>query len=180
MFHEDGPDDEVFERLHDLDLELTMRVQALGCRHCGGRLDRADFARKVRGLPISAEPYFATRFALCCARDGCRRRTLPPSVRFLGPKVYAAMAIVAACMAEVAHRGWQEARRIARWLAWWREVFGRSAIFAALRGRLAEPVDVGALPRSLFERVQGPSPGERLARFLSLVAGVTPPSAHGN
>ena len=28
------------------------------------------------------------RFSLCCGRDGCRRRVLPPSVRFWNRRVY--------------------------------------------------------------------------------------------
>ncbi|MEZ4340812.1 MAG: hypothetical protein R3B82_29670 [Sandaracinaceae bacterium] len=178
MSHGEGADAEVFARLHALDVELAEDRRSRGCPHCGGRLDRADFPRKVRGVPASAEGWFETRFALCCSREGCRRRTLPPSLRFLGRKVYAATAIVVACVAEGVHRRWQEARRIGRWLAWWREDFGRSPRFAALRGRLARPIEAGALPRSLLAVVQGPTPGDRLARLLALVAGVGPPGAH--
>lgn len=126
------------------------------------------------GLPTSAEPFFETRFGLCCAREGCRRRTLPPSVRFLGRKVYAAVAIVAACVTEAAHRHWQETRRVARWLAWWREEFASSAGFAALRGRLAVPIDASALPGSLLERLGGTG-SEGTLRLLRLVAGLRPP-----
>jgi hypothetical protein len=120
------------------------------------------------------DAFFERRFALCCAEEGCRRRVLPPSVRFLGRKVYALLAIAAACMAEIAHRQWQERRRIARWIAWWREVFATSASFTALRGKLAEPIDPGSLPGALYERVSRPS---RLLRFACLVAGVAPPRA---
>jgi hypothetical protein len=176
--HAEGAHDDIFARLHDLDLKLLEAARGHGCPHCGGRLDRADFPRKVRGVPTSADRWFETRFALCCSREGCRRRTLPPSLRFLGRKVYAAVAIVAACVAELAHRHWQEARRIGRWLAWWREELGRSARFRELRGRLAVPIEVGALPGSLLAAVQGPTPTDRLVRFLALVAGVAPPSAH--
>lgn len=179
MSHEIGVGDEVFARLHDLDEAETERVQSEGCPRCGGRLDRADFPRKVRGVPASAEGLFERRFGLCCAREGCRRRVLPDSVRFLGRKVYAALTIVAACAAEVAHQHWQKARRIARWLAWWRTVFGQSERFVALRGQLARPVDVEALPGSLLERVEANDEGERLVRFIVLVSGA-PPGAHGH
>lgn len=178
MSHEKGAEDDIFALLHALDLEVLESLRRQGCPRCGGRLHRADFARKVRGVPASAETWFETRFALCCSREGCRRRTLPPSVRFLGRKVYAAMSIVAACAAELAHRHWQEARRIRRWLAWWREAFGASARFKDLRGWLAVPIEVDELPGSLLAAVQGPTSTDRLVRLLSLVAGVAPPSAH--
>jgi hypothetical protein len=34
------------------------------------------------------------RFSFCCAVDGCRSRATPPSLRFLGPKVYIAAIVV--------------------------------------------------------------------------------------
>ncbi|MCB9598635.1 MAG: hypothetical protein H6719_38320 [Sandaracinaceae bacterium] len=179
MSHEKGAEDDIFARLHELDLELLVAVQRRGCRDCcGGRLDRADFSRKVRGVSESAERYFETRFALCCSREGCRRRTLPPSLRFLGRRVFAAVAIVAACVAEQAHRRWQEARRIRRWLAWWREDFGGGPRLLELRGRLAVPIDRDALPGSLLAAVQGPTPADRLVRLLALVADVVAPIPH--
>ncbi len=178
MSHEMGLDGEIFARLHDLDVELTEAVRRGGCVYCGGRLDRADFPRKPRGLPESVEVLFERRFALCCSREGCRRRALPPSVRFLGRRVYAAIAVVVACVAEATQqRRWQEARRVARWLGWWREVFARSAIATELRGRLATRLDADGLPGSLLAHVYGADRGDQLVRFLALVAGVAPPTA---
>lgn len=177
MSHDNRFEDEVFSRLYDLDLAEVRRVQAEGCPHCAGRLDRADIPRKVRGVCEGVERFFERRFGLCCARPGCRRRVLPASVRFLGRKVYAAVSIVMACVAEVAHRQWQQARRIARWLHWWREVFGQSDRMTVLRGRFAHPVDVAALPASLLSQFASDSEGDRLVRFLVLVSGRSP-TAH--
>jgi hypothetical protein len=57
-------------------------------------------ARIVRGvaalfipLPIGAWPH-DRRFSFCCAIDGRRSRVTPPSLRFLGPKVYIAAIVV--------------------------------------------------------------------------------------
>ena len=172
MSHEIGLDDELCAQLYAADQTLVEEARERGCPWCGGRLHRADYARKVRGVGEGLDVFFERRFALCCAEEGCRRRVLPPSVRFLGRKVYALVAITAACMAEVAYRRWQERRRIARWLAWWRERFATSATFVSLRGRLADPIDPGSLPGALYERVMGPS---RALRFACLVAGVAPP-----
>lgn len=178
MSHGTGLDGELFQRLHDIDLETAKALQRAGCPHCGGRLDRADFPRKARGVPGLAEALFERRFGLCCAREGCRKRVLPPSVRFLGRKIYSAIAIVVTCICEAARHRWQERRRIARWLAWWREVFVESATFITLRGRLSVAVDIAELPGSLLARVAGTG-SEQLVRFLALVAGVAPP-AHGS
>ncbi len=115
-----------YARLEELDAQLVKETQRQGCPRCGARLDRADFSRKPRGVPAEAEAFFERRYALCCSREGCRRRTLPPSVRFLGRIVYVARVVLATCLAEALARRWQKTRRIARWLGWWRAQFGRS------------------------------------------------------
>ena len=40
--------------------------------------------RKPHGGPADLSETFSLRHSLCCGREGCRRRTLPPSVLFLG------------------------------------------------------------------------------------------------
>ena len=70
-----------FQRLLEEDEGAVDRQQARGCPWCRGRLDRADYPRKPRGLPAQWEGLFSTRFSMCCCREGCRRRLTPPSVR---------------------------------------------------------------------------------------------------
>ena len=41
----------LFELLGRIDQDLARVVQGKGCGRCGGRLDRADYARKPRGMP---------------------------------------------------------------------------------------------------------------------------------
>jgi len=88
MFGEIGLGSEFFEGLVAIDAEITARVAAAGCRFCGGPLHRGDYDRKPRGgaVAVAAEA-FTRRFSLCCGREGCRRRAMPPSVRFLGRRV---------------------------------------------------------------------------------------------
>ncbi|MFL9910491.1 hypothetical protein [Paraburkholderia sp. RL17-337-BIB-A] len=47
------------------------------------------------GIPREAQPDCDFRHSVCCA--GCRRRTTPVSVRFLGRRVYAAAIMVTVC-----------------------------------------------------------------------------------
>src|SRR6185437_9976147 len=68
----------------DQDLAQTTRQKACSC---GGRLHCANYPRKPRGADALPADY-AWRFSFCCARDGCRQRVTPPSVRFRGRKVY--------------------------------------------------------------------------------------------
>ena len=75
--------------LQQIDDELAEQVQAGGCPHCGGPLHRASYPRKPRGVPHrQLDERYRRRHSFCCAADGCRRRCTPPSVRFLGRRVY--------------------------------------------------------------------------------------------
>ena len=79
----------------DQDLAKTARQKACSC---GGRLHCAHYPRKPRGADDLPEPY-QRRLSFCCDRDGCRKRVTPPSVRFLGRKVYlGAVVILVAAM----------------------------------------------------------------------------------
>lgn len=56
----------------------------------------ANYERKPRGGPPELQEAFAVRFSLCCGSEGCRRRTMPPSVRFWGRRVYWAPVVLLA------------------------------------------------------------------------------------
>jgi hypothetical protein len=165
-----------------LDQDLARSTQAGGCRQCGGRLDRADYARKPRGLPPELGAEHRVRLSLCCAAEGCRRRTRPPSVRFLGRRVYVGAAVVGitalragAQRAEVRQlRTWLgvSARTVARWRRWWRAVFAASAFWRSARGQLRTPVPVRALPGGLLQRFAGDFE-DRLIAGLRFLAPIT-------
>ena len=76
----------------DRDLADTARTSA--CRLCGGVLHTAAYPRKPRGRPMKLGPEHDLRFSFCCAVEGCRSRATPPSLRFLGAKVYLATVVV--------------------------------------------------------------------------------------
>ena len=80
--------------LFRLDVVLRDELQAKGCKHCGSRLDRADYERKPRGGPDLRGDVFQLRLSLCCSSPSCRRRATPPSTRFLGRRVYLGAAVV--------------------------------------------------------------------------------------
>lgn len=155
---------------------MAEAVQAAGCA-CGGRLDRADYPRKPRFGSVAAEPdpQWSKRLSLCCSREGCRRRVTPPSVRFLGRRVYAEVVVLVACVralaaAEVkgerADAGVPR-RTVKRWLSWWRTAFVASALWQQLRSRLMPPLDESRLPASLIERAPPPASLLHVTRWLS-------------
>jgi hypothetical protein len=86
-------DTSFFERLYALDLDLADQARIQGCS-CGGRLHQANYLRKPRGGPAGLLPDRERRLSFCCNRDGCRCRTTPPSLRFLGRRVYFGAVVV--------------------------------------------------------------------------------------
>jgi len=169
----------LFELLGRIDQDLAGVVQGKGCGRCGGRLDRADYARKPRGVPPELGVEHAVRLSLCCAAEGCRRRNTPPSVRFLGRRVYVGAAILGItalrpgarrCEAR-ALRAWLgvSARTLARWRRWWRDVFAASTFWRNARGQLRTPVPADALPAALLRRFGGDLQTQLIAglRFLA-------------
>ena len=54
----------------------------------------ARYRRKPRGGPRGLSTQYDQRLSFCCAAEGCRKRTTPPSVRFLGRKVYLGAVVV--------------------------------------------------------------------------------------
>src|SRR5258708_166628 len=92
---------EFFRLLEQLDEGMARQVAAKGCPRCAGPLHRGNYKRKPRGALIApAGETSVVRFSLCCGREGCRKRATPPSVRFLGRRVYlGAVVIVASIVA---------------------------------------------------------------------------------
>ena len=161
------------------DEDLARSTQAARCGWCGGRLDRADYARKPRGLPLELGAEYAVRLSLCCAAEGCRRRATPPSVRFLGRRVYVGAAMVSITALDAGARRAEvrelrvllglSTRTLARWRRWWREVFAESPFWRAARGQLRTPVNAIALPGGLLQRFAGDLRAQLIAglRFLA-------------
>lgn len=161
------------------DEDLARSTRERRCGRCGGRLDRADYARKPRGLPPELGAEYAMRLSLCCAAEGCRRRATPPSVRFLGRRVYVGAAMVSitaldagAQRAEVRQlKAWLglSSRTLARWRRWWRAVFAESPFWQSARGQLRTPVRATALPGELLQRFAGDLRAQLIAglRWLS-------------
>lgn len=173
---------EFFEGLMGIDAEITARVAAEGCRFCGGRLHRGDYDRKPRGGALgAAAEVFRRRFSLCCGREGCRRRATPPSVRFLGRRVYVgAVVIVAAVVvlamvtatASAARRATGiPPRTLGRWLAWWRGPFGSTPVFVDIAARIPG-VERMRAPASILEAIQA-APIIRVRRLLVWLAPLT-------
>jgi len=169
----------LWDALVEIDEEMVAAAAKAPCASCGdGALYRADYPRKPRGLCAEAEPAFARRFSLCCGADGCRRRTTPPSVRFLARKVYVGfivvvMSVLAALGAVAAAREARGVpkRTVARWQAFW-AALPSTPFWCDARARFATPIDAGALPGALLGRFDG-SENDILCKFLGFIAPIT-------
>ena len=182
MCHELLRDASFFRTLQRFDEDLASGAQSTGCA-CGGVLHSARYPRKPRGGPDDLGPAYRWRLSFCCAREGCRRRTTPPSLRFLGRRVYLGALVVLAAAMRGGVTAWRAARleetlgvsvrTLERWRGWWREALVESRFWKEARGRFAPPPDAGAFPVSLLACFAGDDVRERLVRLLWFLAPLT-------
>lgn len=188
MWHTSIVDDKFVLALAAEDARVAARVRSAGCPVCDGRLDRSDYPRKPRGGGVAAAGEgLDRRISLCCARDGCRRRATPPSLVFLGRRVYLGIAVLKATLlatvlpTKVPRAGPAApvlsvpARTVGRWLWWFREVLPRGSYFTAARARLWPPIeDDTNLPAALVGRFAvGRPASEALHATLRFLAPTT-------
>jgi len=155
MYHELFRDASFWLFLLSVDKDLAATAHRNACP-CGGRLHRANYPRNPRGGPDDLPGQYRYRFSFCCDREGCRKRVTPPSVRFLGPKVYlSAVVILVAAMRqgpsprrvrELSNRFGADRRTIVRWQIFWKEHFPRTPFWKVARGHLVPVVEIVALP----------------------------------
>ena len=168
-------DQQIPQLLEKVDADVAEKVRQGGCLHCSGKLHSAKYRRKPRGQPKQdwerdQEVY---RASFCCDQDGCRKRHTPPSVRFLGRKVYWGFVVV--LVAAMQHgitpprlhalrEGLGVARRtVEHWREWWLHTFVQSPFWKEARARFLPPIVLKTLPLSFCEalmwRAAGPVAG---------------------
>jgi hypothetical protein len=151
-------DPQLHQLLERVDADLAEEARREGCC-CGGKLHRADYERKARGVS-----QWNKRYSFCCDQEDCRRRRTPESVRFLGRKVYAGLIVV--LISAMMHglkpervRRIREVLKISpstlkRWRQWWLDNFVRSSFWKAMRARFMPVLCEETLPWSLWLRVE--------------------------
>jgi hypothetical protein len=171
------------EQLFVFDRDLAASARAARCWLCGGALHSASYDRKPRGGPPGLGPAYAERFSFCCAVDGCRKRTTPPSLRFLGRKVYLATVVTLisamllgttpARLARLSTVPGIDRRTLARWRAWWCSTFTDSGFAPIAKAVFMPPLDITGLPVSLLDRFAGDIEQKltALLRFLGPLTG---------
>jgi len=169
------------------DVDLACAVRAGRCARCGGALHSARYPRKPRGRLCRLGPEHDRRFSFCCAADGCRSRTTPASLRFLGRKVYLAAIVVlvsvlrhgasAPRMERLSQAIAVDRRTVERWRAWWRDGLTSTPWWRMARAGLIPPVDPAGLPGSILDRFAGDA-ADRLVALLRFLGPVTGGRVH--
>ena len=174
-------DQQVYQLLEKVDADLAEEVRLKDCSWCAGKLHRSDYERKPRG-----GPQWDLRFSLCCAREGCRRRHTPPSVRFMGRRVYAGLVVVlvSAMIHGLKPERVQRLREVLgidrrtleRWRQWWLGAFVESSFWREARARFMPPLCHKTMPWSLCESFEVKR-RDRLLDLLKFLAPITIPAA---
>jgi len=161
--------------LEKVDWDLAQEAQAGGCGYCGAKLHCGDFPRKPRGGPRWEE-----RYSFDCSQ--CRRRKTPPSVRFLGRKVYVGVVVVlvAAMMHGLKPQRVERLRQVLgidestlkRWRVWWLETFVQSRFWKAVRARFMPPVREESMPLCLVNAF-GATGCEGMVNLLEFLSPIT-------
>jgi hypothetical protein len=169
MYHDLPRGGEFWSFLFEIDQDLAETARKDGCT-CGGRFHTANYPRKPRGGPDSLPETYQRRLSFCCERDGCRKRLTPPSVRFLGRKVYLGVIIlIISAMRQgptprrvraLSERFGADRRTIARWQILWREHVPQTPFWKTARARREPVIKIVTLPYSLLDAFLHPdSPG---------------------
>jgi hypothetical protein len=163
------------------DQDLVAQTRKAGCPTCGAALQAAPYPRKPRGGPTGLGPEHYAQLSLCCAAEGCRRRSKPPSLRFPGPKVYWGAVIVVisalscgptpARMRQLQRWVGLSRRTVMRWRRWWREVFVKTPLWRS--AARVPPVAESQLPASLLERFSQLNPQDPLTLLLRFLSPLT-------
>jgi hypothetical protein len=167
-------DEAIRQLLENVDYESAQKCKEEGCQRCGNTLHWDNFGRKPRGGPA----HWDKRYSFTCAKN--RHRTTPPSVRFLGRKVYISVVVilVTAMKHGLAPQRVSylkkylnlDRRTLAHWRKWWLETFVQSAFWKGARARFSPRLCEQSLPLSLCEAFEV----ERQDRLLELLNFLVP------
>lgn len=176
----------VMELCRHVDEDFARQAKEMGCRRCGKKVHQAHYPRKPKGVPGEGPESAVNeeiRFSFCCGQEGCRRRLTPPSIRFLGRRVYLATVVVlvsamthgvsAGRVQRLREKLGIDARTLKRWRQWWLEQFVDSPFWRAERSRFLPRLCEQSLPLGLCEQFQA----QQQKGLLKLLKFLTPLSS---
>ena len=183
MLSEVLKNESLFQDLYKIDLATAEQYRQMKCPHCQGPLYYANYPRKPRGEPDGVSEKYFLQFSLCCGAQGCRRRLIPPTCRFLGKKIYWYAAIITIVsdwqnaangitISKFAEKAGISRNTLKRWINWFEEIFPASPEWKKIRGRVSSDIKNNTLPGSLLHsfRRQYPSVKTAVKRCLSFLS----------
>ena len=180
MCHSLLSDASFWRQLQHLDEQIAQQAKRAGCPYCQGVLHVAHYPRKVFGVRRSllGEGY-EHRLSFCCSSEGCRRRTTPASVRFLGRRCFPGALVLLACAltqnlsrrrrARLGARLGVSERTLQRWRHWWRSTLPDTPWWREARSQFVPPPQSSELPSALLARFVGLGHAEVLIGALQFL-----------
>ena len=171
------------QTLVEIDHHTASEYQQKGCKYCGGKLNQAHYPRIGFGVSSRIAPLYAKRLSWCCAV--CRRRTTPPSIRFLGQRRYISTIFIllgALRLSPCDERCEQLVRRFGlnvsvstwkRWLTWWRHRFPQTEFWAVAKAHFPHMISAPLFPRALLQQFSGTHLSQRLILLLHFLSPLT-------
>ncbi len=175
----------LFSHLYEIDKNTAEQYRQSPCPHCGGPLYFSNYMRKPRGEPEDVPEKYFIQFSLCCGTEGCRKRLLPPSCRFLGRKIYW-FAVILCVLTDFQNNNekitvfdWSirtgiSRYTIKRWLAFFHDTFPASRTWRRLRGQISAGVSNNRLPSSFinyYRRVKSTAEDALVSSLIFLSGG---------
>ena len=174
----------LYQLLFFIDKDLAHQKRVNACPFCGAPLHASNYFRNPRGGPGTISEAFTLRHSLCCSAENCRKRVLPPSLRFWDRKVYWSMVILVTIVLQQKRTEGYSAGKIMkmvgisrhtlkRWIHYFKEVFPQTDRWKRIRGRMGVEISMGQLPSAiiLFFIERSGSTEDGLIRSLQLFSG---------
>ena len=174
----------LYQLLFFIDKDLAEQKRINACPFCGAPLHTSNYFRNPRGGPDNIPKLLTIRHSLCCSAENCRKRVLPPSLRFWDRKVcWSIVILVAVVLKQNRTQGYSAGKIIKmvgisrhtlkRWIHYFKEVFPQSDRWKRIRGRMGVEIDIGQIPSAiiLFLIEHTGSAEDGLIRSLYLFSG---------
>jgi hypothetical protein len=151
----------LYQLLFFLDTDLAEQKRVNACPFCGAPLHTSNYLRNPRGGPGNIPEMFSIRHSLCCSAENCRRRVLPPSLRFWDRKVYWSIVILVTVVLQQQRTEGYSAGKIIkmigisrhtlkRWIQYFKDVFPQTGRWKRIRGRISVEIDIGQIPSAII------------------------------
>lgn len=172
MYHKYFQNKSFYEFLYKTDQDLAQKTKDKNCPHCNAPVHVANYMRKPRGIEGLSDE-LSLCFSFCCSQEGCRRRVMPGSTRFMGSFVYWSVYVVlisamlngrATELKKIIAKFNIDPRTLKRWREWWMDFFPTTNFWKELKGKFLAPIE--NFPNDLLTALKEKIPDDYIFNFL--------------